>query len=160
MLLELELFVMLILANGSPVVASAWLRHRFDRPIDGGRVWRDGRPLLGASKTWRGLLAGCLATGLFSLLAGLGWLFGVVFGLIALAGDMLSSFVKRRLGLASSARATGLDQIPESLLPMLFAVLWLSLELIPALAAALLFVVVNMTASPLLFRLGIRKRPH
>jgi hypothetical protein len=36
-----------------------------------------------------------------------------------MAGDLLSSFVKRRLNLPPSSRATGLDQIPESLLPAL-----------------------------------------
>lgn len=33
------------------------------RTIDGGRKWRDGRPIFGAGKTWRGLLLGPLAIG-------------------------------------------------------------------------------------------------
>lgn len=160
MLLELELFFLLVCANGAPVLASKWLKHRFERPIDGGRLWHDGRPLLGASKTWRGLVAGCLATGLLSVLAGTGWWFGMLFGLVALIGDLFSSFIKRRRGLASSARATGLDQIPEAFLPMLLAVWWLPLQLVPALGVVALFVIANITLSPLLFRLGIRKKPH
>jgi CDP-2,3-bis-(O-geranylgeranyl)-sn-glycerol synthase len=159
-LLELELFFLLVFANGAPVLASKWLKHRFDQPIDGGGLWRDGRRVLGASKTWRGLVAGCLTTGLLSALAGSGWWFGILFGLMALLGDMLSSFIKRRRGLASSARATGLDQIPEAFLPMLLAVWWLPVQLLPALAVAALFVIANIALSPLLFRLGIRKKPH
>src|SRR6478736_778738 len=37
----------------------------------------------------------------------------------AMAGDLFSSFVKRRLHLASSSMAIGLDHIPESLFPLL-----------------------------------------
>ena len=35
------------------------------------------------------------------------------------AGDLFSSFVKRRLDLASSSMAIGLDHIPESFFPLL-----------------------------------------
>ena len=37
----------------------------------------------------------------------------------AMAGDLVSSFMKRRLRLKSEAQAVGLDQIPEVLLPLL-----------------------------------------
>ncbi len=160
MLVELELFVMLVLANGSPVVARKLFRQRFDRPVDGGRVWRDGRPVLGKSKTGRGLVAGSVSTGLFSLVVGMGFMFGLVFGLLALLGDLISSFSKRRLGLVSSSRATGLDQVPEALLPMLLAAHWLSLGWWSVAGVVLLFAVSNIWVSPLLFRLRIRKRPH
>lgn len=160
MLLSLELFVMLVLANGSPVVVARLLHQTGNRPVDGGRVWRDGRPVLGPSKTWRGLVAGTVSCLLFSAWVGLGWLFGALFGLLALLGDLVSSFVKRRMGLKSSARALWLDQLPEALLPMAMAWLWLSLPLWEAVAVALLFALSNMLFSPVLYRLGIRKQPH
>ena len=125
MLLSLELYVMLVLANGAPVVAARILGERWDQPVDGNRLWSDGRPMLGKSKTWRGLVSGCLACALFSLVAGLGFLFGALFGFLGLLGDMISSFIKRRMGLQSSARALGLDQIPEAALPMILATFWL-----------------------------------
>ena len=37
------------------VLKSGWLKT-WQTPIDNGRVWRDGRPLFGANKTWRGAL--------------------------------------------------------------------------------------------------------
>ncbi|GGY74023.1 CDP-archaeol synthase [Marinobacter zhanjiangensis] len=154
------LLVLLILANGLPVVAARLLHHRFDLPVDGGRRWRDGRPLLGASKTWRGLLAGLLGCALCAPLLGLSAAFGAVYGALALAGDLLSSFIKRRLGLEASARASGLDQLPESALPVAFAWLWLDLPAWQAIGVVLLFVTGNVLSSPLLYRLGIRKRPH
>ena len=160
MLITLELFVMLVLANGAPVVAAALLKKRWSAPVDGGRLWRDGRPVLGNSKTWRGVVSGALACALFALMTGLGFVFGFLFGLLGLAGDMLSSFIKRRLGLASSARALGLDQIPEALLPMLLAMWWLPVSLWEVLLVVVLFTLSNIYGSPLLYRLGIRRQPH
>ena len=160
MLLALELFVMLVLANGCPVIAARLLHQRGNRPVDGGRLWRDGRPIFGPSKTWRGLLSGTIVCLGFSAWVGLGWLFGALFGLVALTGDLISSFIKRRLGLTSSARALWLDQLPEAVLPMIVAWLWLPILLWQAIAVALLFAVCNMVFSPVLYRLGIRKQPH
>jgi len=160
LLLSLELFVMLVLANGSPVVVARLLHQRGDWPVDGGRLWRDGRPIFGPSKTWRGLLAGVLSCLLFAAFAGTGWEFGALFALLALSGDLLSSFAKRRMGLRASARATWLDQLPECILPMVLAWLWLPLTWWQATAVVILFTLSNILISPLLYRLGIRSQPH
>lgn len=156
----LILLCMLIAANGAPVLARRLLRGRWSGAIDRGRLWSDGRPVFGASKTWRGLIAGGAASALVSGLAGWGLWFGLMFGALALAGDLLSSFIKRRAGLLSSARATGLDQVPEALLPCLFAVWWLSVGWLTVVAATLLFMVADIVLSPLLHELGIRREPH
>lgn len=160
MLISLELFVMLVLANGAPVVAAGLLKGIWSAPVDGGRLWKDGRPILGKSKTWRGVVSGALACGLFSMITGLGFIFGVVFGVFGLIGDMLSSFIKRRRDLASSARAVGLDQIPEALLPMLLAMWWLPVSGWVVIGVVVLFTLSNIFASPLLYRIGIRRQPH
>lgn len=158
--LLLELFVMLVLANGAPVIAAKALGSRWAWPIDGGCLWFDGRPLLGASKTWRGLVAGAVSCALFSYWAGLGPVFGVLYGLLGLSGDLLSSFIKRRCGFESSTRALGLDQIPEAALPVVLAVFWLPLSGWAALLLVALFAASNILLSPVLFRLGIRNQPH
>lgn len=160
MLMALELFVMLVLANGVPVLVARICRDRWDWPVDGQRRWRDGLPLLGPSKTWRGLVSGALSCGLFSWWMGAGFLAGLGFGLLSLSGDMASSFVKRRMGLPSSARAPGLDQLPEAVLPMPLALVWLPATLMDTVLAVLLFCTAHVTFSPLLHRLGIRKNPH
>lgn len=154
------LLVLLILANGSPVVAARLSGGCFASAVDGGRRLRDGQRVFGASKTWRGLVAGFVACAAFAPVVGLDLAFGAIFAVLALGGDLLSSFIKRRMGLEASARASGLDQLPESVLPVTYA--WISLDL-PAWQATgvvLLFVAGNMLFSPLLYRLGIRKRPH
>jgi len=158
--LPLILFIMLVLANGAPVIACKLAPGLWPQPVDGGRLWRDQRPLFGNSKTWRGMVSGTLSCALFSVLVGLGVWFGFWFGLLALGGDLLSSFIKRRLGMAASSRALGLDQIPEALIPMVFAVVWLKLPLWLALLVVVMFVAANIGFSPVLYRLGIRRHPH
>lgn len=160
MLLSLVLFVMLVLANGVPVVVARLLKQRWRAPVDGGRLWSDGRPVFGPSKTWRGLISGIVCCAAFSMAIGLGLLFGLLFGILALWGDLLSSFYKRRLGMPSSARAVGLDQVPESALPMILAVFWLPISWWAAALVVAFFTLSNILFSPLLYRLGIRRHPH
>jgi hypothetical protein len=160
LLISIELFVMLVLANGAPVLAARLFGRRWSAPVDGGRLWRDGQPLLGRSKTWRGIVSGALMCGLYAWITGIGAVFGLAFGLLGLTGDIVSSFIKRRAGLASSARAIGLDQIPEALLPMLLAWLWLDLGWLIVAVVVVLFTLSNILLSPMLYRLGIRHQPH
>jgi len=160
LLIALKLFVMLVLANGAPVVAAKVFRRRWSAPVDAGLHWFDGRPLLGKSKTWRGITSGALCCALFALATGHGFVFGLLFGLLALAGDLLSSFIKRRLGLKSSARMSWLDQVPEAAFPVLLAMAWGLVNAWVALFVVVFFTLANMWISPLLYRLGIRRQPH
>ena len=91
----LVIFQSLILisaANGAPVLFARLLGTRFARPIDGGVVLRDGHPLLGGSKTWRGLAAAIVLATCAAVIIGLPWLAGAITGASAMAGDCLSSF--------------------------------------------------------------------
>jgi CDP-2,3-bis-(O-geranylgeranyl)-sn-glycerol synthase len=108
-------------ANMAPTVSGG------KTPIDGGRMWPDGRRLLGDHKTWKGFITGVVAGGFFGLLEL--WsqpkLFDMLgFGLPtmtiaaalaiplgAMLGDLGGSFIKRRLGLQSGADAPFLDQL-------------------------------------------------
>ena len=158
--IELELLLLIVIANGAPVVAAVVCGNRGARPLDGGRVLADGHRVLGDSKTWRGVLLSPLATGASATLLGLPVGVGVVVGAGAMAGDLLSSFLKRRLGVPSSGRMLGLDQIPEALLPLLavadkFALTW------PTIGWMVVgFVVLELGLSPVFYRLGIRNRPY
>jgi CDP-diglyceride synthetase len=114
-----ELLLMLVVVNGAPVALGLLARRRLDTPVDGGLVLRDGRRLLGPSKTVRGVIAAILAGSAAAPLADLTYLQGAIFGSLAMAGDLVSSFLKRRLGHASSHSCPVLDQLPESLLPLL-----------------------------------------
>ena len=108
----------------------------------------------------RGLVLGVLATILASVLLGLDWTVGALVGAVALAGDLLSSFIKRRLGLQPSSMALGLDQIPESLLPLLAARLLLPLSALDIAIVVAVFFVGELVLSRVLFRLHLRDRPY
>src|SRR5690349_3378269 len=114
-----KLVMLLAVANGTPVAAKLLLGDSYAWPLDRGVIFPDGQPIFGPSKTWRGVLLAILATTISAVLLDLGYAVGALVGVTSMAGDLLSSFVKRRAGLAPSSRATGLDQLPESILPLL-----------------------------------------
>jgi len=109
-------------ANATPVVLGG------GRPIDGRRNFVDGRPIFGPGKTIRGFTAGLVAGSLFGAVQGLltGQLYshltlGFLLSTGALVGDLLGSFIKRRLKLARGSAAPGLDQLGFVVLALLFA---------------------------------------
>ena len=73
----------------------------------------------GSSKTIRGIVFSMLMSAAGAVLVGLEWKIGLAIGGVAMAGDLFTSFVKRRVHMPAGSRATGLDQIPESLFPLL-----------------------------------------
>lgn len=158
--LFVQLLVLLGVANGTPVAAKKILGDRWARPLDGGIMLADGHPLLGPSKTIRGIVLALLATAGMAALIGLGWKVGALVGAVAMASDLLSSFLKRRMGMASSSMALGLDQIPESLFPLLACRLLLPLGALDIGVTALVFVVGELVLSPLLYKLNLRDRPY
>ena len=160
LLLIIDVLLLLLAANGAPVLVARVLGERWAWPVDGGARFTDGRPLFGPSKTWRGLLSGVLLTGIVGQLLGLGFLLGMLFGAASLAGDLSSSFIKRRLGVVSSGRALLLDQIPEALLPLLVCRQLLGLDPWSIIWLVLLFVVGALLLSRIMYRLGIRRRPY
>ena len=147
-------------ANAAPVALKRFLADRYSQPVDNGLVLRDGHRLLGPSKTWRGIAIGILAPACLSPLISLPWQAGVLVGAAAMGGDCLSSFVKRRIGLAASSMALGLDQIPESLLPAISMRAYAQLSTIDILMVVLIFFLGELALSRVLFRLGLRERPY
>jgi hypothetical protein len=150
---------LLAIANGIPVAARKLLGNRFATRLDGGTRLPDGEPVFGESKTVRGAVLSIIGTALATALAGLGWATGAEFAAASMAGDLLSSFVKRRLGLEVHARFIGLDQIPEALLPMLASRSELRLSGLDIVIAVAAFIVLELALSRVLVRLHIRDRP-
>ena len=100
-----------------------------------------------------------LATSICAALMGLGWEIGALIATFAMTGDLFSSFVKRRLHLASSSMAIGLDHIPEFLFPLLASRLLLPLSILDIVAGVTIFVVGALILSPLLFKLNFATSP-
>jgi len=154
-----QLLLLILVANGAPVIARYLLGRRWGRPIDGGRLFADGRPWLGPSKTIRGVIAALLCTTVSAVLIGLPAVVGLLVALGAMFGDLLSSFSKRRLGIPSSNMALGLDQLPEVLIPALLVHRQLAISLAGVAGVVAAFVILELVLSQILFSLNIRRRP-
>ena len=152
--------ILIAVANGAPVVFARMFGRRFADPIDGGLVLRDGHQLLGRSKTWRGVAAAIVLAACTAVLIRLPWQAGALIGASAMAGDCLSSFVKRRLALEPSSMALGLDQVPESLLPAVASGVFLPLAFGDIVAIVLVFSLGELAISRLLYAVGLRDRPY
>ena len=122
-------------------------------------LW-DGHPLLGRSKTWRGLAAAIVLSVCAAVLIGLPWLAGTVTAACAMAGDCISSFIKRRFGLKPSSMMLGLDQVPESLFPAVVSGAYLPLGPLDIALIVLVFSVGELAISRLFFAIGLRDRPY
>lgn len=141
----LTLSLLLLIANGAPLLASHWLHSKLlQSPIDCGYCFGDGKRLLGASKTWLGFLSSLSITGIAALLLNFPLLAALLLALLAMLGDIMSSFIKRRLGYRSGLNVPGLDQLPESLLPMLGVALLLPLSTQQVLLPVLVFILVHI----------------
>jgi CDP-diglyceride synthetase len=156
----LQLLILLMLANGTPVIAKKLFRERYSYPLDGNLTLGDGRPVFGRSKTIRGIVLAVLATTLGAISIGLSWQIGLLVGSFAMGGDLFSSFCKRRLGLPSSSRASGLDQVPESLLPLLACRSLLGLTAADIVVCVTMFVLGEVVLSRLLYAVNLRDRPY
>jgi CDP-diglyceride synthetase len=156
----LQLIGLLTLANGAPVVAKKISGNRFGFPLDFGLRFLDGRPVLGSSKTIRGIVASILATMAAAPALGLDLTIGAGVAAAAMAGDLFSSFMKRRLNLPPSSQALGLDQIPESLLPLLICRDAFALTAVDIILGVGIFFAGELILSRLLFRARLRDEPY
>ncbi len=86
------------------------------KPLDCGKNFIDGERILGAHKTFKGLVSGLIAGAVVSALEGFLirtnlFLFGMLASAGALSGDLLGAFIKRRLRLPPGYALPLLDQL-------------------------------------------------
>lgn len=155
-----QLLFLVLVANGIPLMGAGILRSAFRYPVDQGLVLHDGHPLLGTSKTWRGIGLAVLITPVISHVLGTGWLVGVVVAVFAMLGDLFSSFVKRRLGMPSSSMALGLDQVPEALFPVLACHFLIAMTWVQTVVLVGLFFILELVLSRILYWLHLRRQPY
>jgi CDP-2,3-bis-(O-geranylgeranyl)-sn-glycerol synthase len=158
--LVLRLVLLLFVANATPVIVKKLLGDRLSRALDGNHAFFDGQPVFGRSKTIRGFTLAILATTAAAPFIGLTWQIGLLVGSLAMAGDLFSSFVKRRLGRRPSSPAVGLDQVPESLFPLLACVGPLSLTFLDVAIGVATFFFAELLVSRLLYAFDLRDRPY
>jgi CDP-2,3-bis-(O-geranylgeranyl)-sn-glycerol synthase len=170
-LLQIILFILpAYVANAAPVLFGGGL------PVDFGRKFLDGERILGDGKTWRGLLAGLSfgsITGILEhLLCSCSMLpsnlclnflpLGFVLSLGAMLGDLVGSFIKRRMKIKRGQPSLILDQLTFLLFALLLSFSFLpenfiTLEVVIFLVVLTYFlhVLTNLIAN----RLGLKSVP-
>ena len=136
-------------ANAAPVIFGG------GKPMDFGKTFFDGKPFLGSHKTIRGFLAGIIVGTLVGLVQTLIFeqvlfqyspqfqysiLLGFVLSLGALTGDLIESFIKRRLNRSPGSSIPVADQIDFILGAFLFSILVSP----PSLPAALIILLITI----------------
>ena len=156
----LQLLLLIIIANAAPILLRVLLNDGFNLAVDFGYRLPDKRHIFGPSKTWRGIFAAVAATSAAAWLLGYLPQKGLLIAIYAVFGDLFSSFIKRRLAIAPSSRAPLLDQVPECLFPAVMMRESFDLGYISITWLVLIFVIIDLTVSRILFRWGVRKRPY
>jgi len=156
-------------ANAVPVIVGG------GRALDGGRKMPDGKPIFGSHKTVRGFVAGVVAgtlTGMaqyaalqFVVLSDfvLPFQFSVWLGFLisfgALVGDLVHSFVKRRIGIAEGSPLPVADQLDFVAGAVLFSFL---VSPPPLLTIFIIFVItlpIHLLTNLLAYVVGVKKTP-
>ena len=134
MLSQLFFMIAILVCAGASNMAfvKAPLGNALLRPIDAGILYRDGKRLFGANKTWKGFIGMIVMTALWlvaaSYLAAIfpgirnltlisfeelnfpfsAWFFGALWGLAYVLGELPNSFLKRRVDILPGENADGI----------------------------------------------------
>ncbi len=144
-------------ANAAPIIFGG------DRPVDGGKLFVDGKPLFGSHKTVRGFFSGLIVGTLVSFflhtLFNYNLLLGFSLSLGALVGDLLHSFVKRRIGLAPGASLPVADQLDFILGSIFFSIPISAPSMLTILMLVIITPPIHVSTNILAYCLGIKKTP-
>jgi CDP-2,3-bis-(O-geranylgeranyl)-sn-glycerol synthase len=170
------------IANGFAVFAGLLpSRH----PIDRGRLFNDGYSLFGPGKTWEGFFGGFFsgvilgivqvitAPVLLNLIQQAGLVLPpdflpvvllsiplvIVVSLGALVGDLIGSFIKRRLKIARGKPAPLLDQLDFLLMALFFGLFVYPLPLLLALFLLIVTPIIHLLANAIGYRIGVKEVP-
>jgi len=147
-------------ANAVPVIFGGGL------PIDFGRNFIDGKPLFGAHKTFRGFLSGLIVGTFIGIVQSnlpffqpIHLLLGFVLSFGALMGDLIHSFVKRRMGLPPGASFPVADQLDFVLGALLFSLFISPPPLLVALIILIVTPPLHLLTNFVAYRLNVKKEP-
>lgn len=140
--------------NASCTIASLLNTH----PLDAGLKVKSKR-LLGDGKTLEGLLIG-LNTGLLTaLILGLDFRVSFVFVLACLSGDLLGSFIKRRLGLKRGEEVPLMDQLGFLVMGFFALSFYIELDFFLVLIVLLATYVIHRLTNKLAYHLNLKEVP-
>lgn len=166
------------IANAIPVLGGG------GKPIDGGRNFRDGRRILGNGKTVRGFVVGIF----FGTLTGIGQFLAAPYlrpvlsqfvtitpemdyvlsisvpvafllSLGALTGDVIGSFIKRRVNVKSGDPSPFLDQVGFIIMALIFAFPLMMPSPVFVMILILTTLGIHWLSNALGYVLGLKKNP-
>ena len=169
------------IANGFAVFAKM---VRFRHPIDGGHTLGDDQPIFGPGKTWEGFLIGLCSGALIGILlviTGPHLLALIIQYLIiplelvpivlitvplvilvafgALVGDLIGSFIKRRLKIIRGRPAPILDQLDFLIMAMLMGALITPLPWPLVIFLLIVTPLIHLLANVIGYLLGLKQEP-
>jgi CDP-2,3-bis-(O-geranylgeranyl)-sn-glycerol synthase len=136
-------------------------------PMDFGKNFFDGKPILGKNKTFRGFFFG-LAIGIFvgvveSLVFSYPFPFSVLFSVLtplgALCGDLAGAFLKRRLGIAPGDLLPIIDQIDFVVGALLFSLPLAIMSWELAVAVIIITPPIHLLTNFLAYKLKLKENP-
>ncbi len=153
-------------ANAVPVIFGG------GHPLDAGRAFFDGKPILGSHKTLRGFLSGLIVGTLVGFLQTLIFqnvifqydsrfrydiMLGFVLSLGALVGDLVESFIKRRLNIPPGSSLPVADQLDFVAGALLFSLPFSSLTLLTVLVIILITLPLHLITNVFAGHLSLKK---
>jgi len=147
-------------ANAMPVITGGGY------PIDFGKKFFDGKPILGKNKTFQGFFSGLIIGTAVGLVESAFFpeypiFFGLLLSLGALFGDLAGAFVKRRLELAPGELLPVIDQIDFIIGAILFS-LPLSLQILSwelILTVLIITPPIHLLTNFAAYKLGLKNNP-
>jgi len=143
-------------ANATPVIFGGGF------PIDGGRTFLDGRPIFGSHKTLRGFFSGLVVGTLVGFVEGALFQYNVLLGFAlsmgALVGDLVGSFLKRRLDLPPGSTLPIVDQLGFILGALLFSLTVSPPTFLIVLIIMIITPPIHLLTNFLAYLLGVKKR--
>lgn len=140
-------------ANSSPVILGGGI------PLDLGKYFFDKRRIFGDGKTIQGFIGGLIAGTLVAIFQGRPEA-GFLMSLGALTGDLIGSFIKRRLDIAQGGSLPGVDQVFFLIFALLFAS---PVERLRWTGLVILLIVtppIHLAANILAYKIGLKSKPY
>ena len=146
------LFLPSYIANSTPVVLGG------GPPVDGGKLWSDSKPILGANKTIRGSITGILAGTLIGVLQG-NLVGGFAQAVGAILGDLISSFYKRRRDYSPGSSMPIIDQLDFIIMAVILSYPFQSTDLSSALTIMVVTIPIHYGTNYVAWLLKMKKNP-
>ena len=147
-------------ANGAPVLGGG------GKPIDFGKKFFDGKPILGANKTFRGFFFGWgigllvgLVEGMVFGFASYSIPFSILTPLGALLGDLTGAFIKRRLNITPGGLLPVVDQIDFVVGALVFSLPLMMTSWELAVAVLLITPPIHLFTNFLAYKMKLKKNP-